>query len=1083
MELPKENLDTLEKSIRYSQQDKTLELEAVINKEIGQAKFVQILQKIKGMGHHVSPVVTELETLDISFADKAITERITILHNSNIRKYCKTGTLSGIPTEHIQIIKKERVMFSDVKDYGVRFNLKRETELELNDPSLTNLIRNMKSLDKYFRYKKRYSFTTLDSLFSFDMTVVKSSDTREMRAPPQKKLKRDVKPFLKKYVIVPEYINNKDTWFDELEDDKIVDLVGKKYTELVPKKEIKGSNVFTNKMTYEVELEYIGNKLGGKKSPGSNKVILEKFIENVGYILQEIQDNYFLLAESAKDKFFKDYKALLGTYKFSGPNNVTLEYHNAVERSYNDYYNTVNVRKGYTVTDKADGERNLLVIDGEGNSYLFNRKNVVKATGMKINLPNTIVDGEYIKKDKNGNPMALFMAFDIYFIEGNDVRNNVLMRSMEERKGDSVPKSRLEHLTDFMERMKSGEVDTESNSNSTSNSNSNTPVSAKESGVKFMIQKKKFYFGNDDPFDEENEKTLTAFEQELQEESNSDKQLELKEQIRMFKGDFEIFEHCHTIMSKEYIYNIDGLIFTPIGLGVGEEPNINKRNKFSGRWHRSFKWKPAEENTIDFLVSVRKDEEGKDYIGYGVVNGRTVSYKEVILKVGYEPKQHNRYNAFRVMNENLLYDDKYYPIPFQPTNPYLKDAHILYAELDNGVMKAQDGTIFTDGDIIECLYNTKSTGHIDKWIPTRVRDVLSPNDFTTANNVWKSFHHPITLSQITSGNLEKGKEEIYYYNINNRKGLNTKYINEFHNYIKKNLIAQVSNKGDILLDLSCGKLGDLHHWLNAGLSMCVGMDLNRDNLENIDNGACVRVLNRMASDTSPLLENILVIWGDSSKDMVSTEAGKDTLNKYYLDVLYGKVPVERLENNKLRRFHNIGNTSEENSNGFDVVSCQFSIHYFFSNEIDLNAFLKNVSDNLKKGGKFIGTCFNGGRIYDALERSYDGTLQEFVNGKPVWKIIRKYDRSVFNANSKSLGMGIDVYFESIGTTTLEYLVNMEYLKLKCQEFGMKLVDNKDFGVLFDTMKQSGATHKEAHKMDDQFARYSFFNDYFIFEKI
>ena len=29
MELPKENLDTLQKSIRYSLQDKTLELEAV----------------------------------------------------------------------------------------------------------------------------------------------------------------------------------------------------------------------------------------------------------------------------------------------------------------------------------------------------------------------------------------------------------------------------------------------------------------------------------------------------------------------------------------------------------------------------------------------------------------------------------------------------------------------------------------------------------------------------------------------------------------------------------------------------------------------------------------------------------------------------------------------------------------------------------------------------------------------------------------------------------------------------------------------------------------------------------------------
>ena len=1073
MELPKENLDTLEKSIRYSLQDKTLELEAVVNKDISQAKFIQILQKIKQMKHHVAPEVTELETLDISFADRAITERITINHNTNIRKYCKTGTLTGIPPESVQIMKKERVMFTDVKDYGVRFNLKRETELPMGSAEVQTLLRNMKTLEKYFRYKKRYSFTTLDGLFSFDMTVVKSSDTRDVRAPTQKKAKRDIKPFLRKYVVAPEYVNNKDSWFDGLEDNEIVELIGKKYTELVPKKDVKASNVFTNKMKYEVELEFVGNKMTGKRAP--NKEILAKFIENVGYILQEVQDNYFLLAEGRKDRFFKAYKSLVGSHKFSGPNNVTLEYHNAVQRSYTDYYNTVNVRKGYSVTDKADGERNLLLIDENGDSYMFNRKNVVKATGMKINMPNTIVDGEYIKQDKNGNPIALFMVFDVYFFNGEDIRNNVLMRSNEERKGDVVAKSRLEYLDEFIAGLESGEESAESNSDNL--------VMKRDKGIKFTVQKKKFYFGNAEPFDEENEKTIAAFEAELEKETDEDNKREIRDQIKMFTGDNEIFEHCHTIMSKQYIYNIDGLIFTPISLGVGEEPNIKKRNKYAGRWHRSFKWKPADENTIDFLVTVKKDSEGKDYVGYGVVNGRTVSYKEVVLKVGYEAKQHNRYNAFRVMNENLLYDDKYYPIPFQPTNPYLKEAHILYAELENGVMKCTDGTVFTDGDIIECLYNSKSTGHLDKWIPTRVRDVLSPNDFTTANNVWKSFHYPITLKDVTTGDIEKGKEEIYYFNVNNRKDLNTKYINEFHNYIKKSLIAQASNKGDVLMDMSCGKLGDLHHWLNANLSMCVGMDLNRDNLENIDNGACVRVLNKMATDTDPLLENILVIWGDSSKDMVSAEAGKDTLNKYYLDVLYGKVPVEKLENNKLRRFHNLGNTSSDSgSGGFDLVSCQFSVHYFFGNEMDLNAFLKNVSDNLKKGGKFIGTCFNGGRIYDALETSYDGTLQEFINGKPVWKIIRKYDRGIFSADSRSLGMGIDVYFESIGTTTLEYLVNMDYLKIKCQEFGMKLVDNKDFGVLFDTMKKTGATHKEAHKMNDQFARYSFFNDYFIFEK-
>ena len=36
------------------------------------------------------------------------------------------------------------------------------------------------------------------------------------------------------------------------------------------------------------------------------------------------------------------------------------------------------IRKGYTVTDKADGERNLIIVLGDGGIYLMNRKNDIK---------------------------------------------------------------------------------------------------------------------------------------------------------------------------------------------------------------------------------------------------------------------------------------------------------------------------------------------------------------------------------------------------------------------------------------------------------------------------------------------------------------------------------------------------------------------------------------------------------------------------------------------------------------------------------------------------------------------------------
>ena len=59
---------------------------------------------------------------------------------------------------------------------------------------------------------------------------------------------------------------------------------------------------------------------------------------------------------------------------------------------------------------------------------------------------------------------------------------------------------------------------------------------------------------------------------------------------------------------------------------------------------------------------------------------------------------------------------------------------------------------------------------------------------------------------------------------------------DFHSYVKKILIKKHSNNGDNLIDLSCGKGGDMNHWLDSKLNAIAGIDINRDNLENSDNG-------------------------------------------------------------------------------------------------------------------------------------------------------------------------------------------------------------------------------------------------------
>ena len=109
-------------------------------------------------------------------------------------------------------------------------------------------------------------------------------------------MKSELRDFMKKYVIVPEYVVDRNKYIDELKPTDFVELVGKSYTEYIPKKNIKAARVFENEMNYEVELEYLGNKLESDKRP-DNKTVINGFVENAGLILQIVNDNYFLISE------------------------------------------------------------------------------------------------------------------------------------------------------------------------------------------------------------------------------------------------------------------------------------------------------------------------------------------------------------------------------------------------------------------------------------------------------------------------------------------------------------------------------------------------------------------------------------------------------------------------------------------------------------------------------------------------------------------------------------------------------------------------------------------------------------------
>jgi len=1039
----KEYKDRLTSLIKDAQQKSVLELECVVKStpgnKITSKMFKDVIKKIKGIPD--INMQSNSESLDI-FIEGQKSMRYTVNGNMSINKYCKSNTLSTLNGSQYELISKKSINNVDIGNYNIRFNLKSEEKKKVD----LKLLNDWSKLPKTFRYKKRFSYITSDKLFSFDLTVVKSSNKIVKILPNIKKPKREVEDFFKKFVIKP--LKAKDMSFDDywksLKKDDIVEIKGRTVEQYVSSKTLQSSSVLTNEFEYEIELEYLGNKTGHKSKYSG---ILEKMINNVGIILQGIQQSNFIISNSEKQSVKTKLKELLNNYKFSGPQNITLEMKHLVKHNYIDYSKILSIRRQYSVTEKADGERNICVVLDNDSVYFINRKNEIKSFGCKLTgLANTVFDGELIGSDKEGKNINLFAIFDLYVHKGEDLRQRILNRTVEEKEKGDLLESRQEILTQIEFKL--------------------------ETIYEILFIKKKYYYGDIVDYDDKVNDLLIS--KQLQLETSEEKNPELESQITKLQADTKIFSEIEKVMSKDYIYKIDGMVFTPRHLGVGDEMN-GKQPKFDGRWNKLFKWKPPDENTIDFRVEI-KQLDGEDDIRYMEHRNKAVAYKVLILNVGYHPEQHTKHNSCRVLNEELQFKSVYGMVPFRPHNPYVKNIELAYIPIVNSVLFCKNKEIITSDSIVEFSYDA-SLGEGFCWIPMRVRNNFMPNDFITATNVWRSIHEPITLDMIMTGKTPFIDEEVYYVSKDkSRTQFNTKPLADFHSYIKKSLITENSKKGHNLLDISCGKGGDLAHWIDSKLNNVVGIDISRDNLENVNNGICNRILEKQLDDKSNVLKNILVIWGDSSKLLNTGAAAKDDLNAYYLDVLYKNVELANVDNSKLKRFYGMG------SNQFNVISSQFSFHYFFESEVKLDIFLTNVSTNLKKGGHFIGTCFDGSKVFAELIRN-NGEFTIYEKGNIVVQIVKKYEDDILQDDSTSIGMPINVYMESIGKTITEWLVNFNFVAKKALTYGLELKKLESFEDYHKKITKSKTKYGDSSKMTDNLKLLSFLNTTFVFEKI
>ncbi len=508
-------------------------------------------------------------------------------------------------------------------------------------------------------------------------------------------------------------------------------------------------------------------------------------------------------------------------------------------------------------------------------------------------------------------------------------------------------------------------------------------------------------------------------------------------------------------ISGQFPYKIDGLIFTPANLSVGSMYIEDQMTAF-GTWKATFKWKPSHENTIDFLVKYDRDDTGKPKI---VLKKKQV-FNVASLYVGYQPAQWEKITAYDFLTGNLLPQNNYMARKFIPPD---------YVGSEDIATILVDPSIIEDDTIAEFSWNG------EKWSYLRIREdktelfrrnglTDTANDWGTALNVWRSIKYPITIDMLTGQKdvtpADVPDENIYYSRTSSRDKFASRPMMDFHNEGVKNksLISKMTGR---LLDLACGKGGDINKWMNASIKDVVGFDYVADNIENPVDGAYARLSQKKDLDQT---YKYVFLPMDCSKPLHPDQAYNDA-DKQLAEVLWGLTKDDRLS-----KYYGMMQES------FDTISCQFAIHYFFKDQPSLAAFLNNVDKFIKVGGRFIGTCLNGTKIRKALKDKDNLTGKK--GDRIIWDIRKKYQ------GKSPYGSEIDIYMESIGKVITEYLVDLNLLESLMNNMGYKTVFIKGFDMIYDEIMGELEGHylQSISSMSDDEKLYSFMNIAFCFEK-
>ena len=804
-----------------------------------------------------------------------------------------------------------------------------------------------------------------------------------------------------------------------------------------------------------IELEFeitIKSQIDKTKS----EKIIEKVIDQINNIQRVLQRSTMIVTKESNTFVIDQLKKLL-----FGDQEILIKDLPGMQTQAAEIPHIVDlIPNRYTVTDKADGERTFLFVLN-GCVYLVSNTLEVKQldpidmnlTKEKIEEYNlTILDGEYIfvgSKQK-----FIFLGFDCLVFKGQDLRKEPKLET------------RLASLKLCTANL-FGQI-------------SDTPQ----------------YIG---PFDltainAHNELGIKKYFVELNDKLDS------KSGTNIIMAKFFIFSlgvhPCEVFAGASLIWNLytknsdlkcpyilDGIIFTPCD-------QIYTRNLRETK-NRIYKWKPSSKNSLDFYVEYERDKLTNIILNVyddsepneELADKATSDLEQEIIHQDVT-KFKVKGSIYRILNLHVgkIEGGKEYPVLFQKE----KDNYIANIFVSNGEARDVEGNIIQDKTVVEFSYlNDPTVPQEFRWIPLRTRfdktDSVNMfkrkygNNSEIAEKTWRSIMDGIEASDIELlGSVEtyelhnkklKGKitsdvitaerrENIYYQVVTNL----AKPMRAFHNWVKSNMIYTYCSKKTIgmsaqqklrpsgstennfrqmdVLEVSCGKGGDIAKFYHSRVGSYVGFDIDPNGIYSGSDGALSRYQDFKKKFPNWPKMNFLVADGGALLTLEDQTRALGTMSdqnkKMFLEIF-----------------------DRPDFKQYDVINCQFAVHYFFKSDTTLANFVSNIKKFLKPSGYLLLTTFDA----DVVNQSFDSngkitanyTTQEGEK-KVIFEVIRKYDTIIENLDKT--GIPIDVHIPSFedGVYQTEYLVSKKLMVDTFESNGFRLDDTDLFGNFFHKHK-------------------------------